>query len=566
MAIPLTQLEGKYEILEKLREGGMGAIYKVRHRLLDELRVVKALRPDLQGDPGLRARFLAEARAATQMSHPNIGQVFDCSIDDDGVAFIVMELIPGMTLGELIASARPLPVALAVEIARQSLRALGHLHRHDVVHRDVSPDNLMLTRDVDGQPLVKLIDLGIARDMKSSERLTDVGVFLGKFRYAAPEAFGDGAGVDHRLSDLYAFALVLYELLTGRFPIAGEDASSLVAGHLFRPPLDFAESDPENRVPENVRGAVLKALAKSPAERFADAASFAGALEAVGERDLGTPEIRRILELTRDPDHQPETEVRPPGSTQSRLNMQFAPEPTPPPVEAPSIEEAPTRILRSAGPSPVPEPGEPASSVDDATRIARLSESPRIVEPSEPAPSMEEETRILRPADLPIPSSAETRRFDAAELRELRAEALAATQAKKDEATQLRSEGLVSESAGEDETTRLRTEGLVAESVREDQATLRMTDSESLRALRAEAARVQEGMDIEEGATIIRAPLPGPEPMAQPASPAPASAPPASPAPASAPPAPPAPPAPASAPPVPASAPPAARSLQSTRI
>ncbi len=396
MAIPLKRLEGKYEILDKIQEGGMGAIYKVRHRLLGDLRVVKVLRPHLQGDPGLRVRFLAEARAATQLGHPNIAQIFDCSIDEDGIAFIVMELIRGMTLAELLAAVGPPPPALALEIARQGLRAVGHLHKHQVVHRDVSPDNLMLTRDVDGRPLVKLIDLGIAREVEGSSRLTGVGVFIGKFRYAAPETFDDGATSDPRCSDLYSFALVLYELLTGRFPIPGKSASSLIAGHLFRPPIDFAESDPEGRVPEPARRAVLKALAKRPEERYADAESFASALGIASEVDLSSPEVQRVLELTQDEDQRPKNIGRPPGSTQSRLNLQFEAENTPASVEAPLDWDAPTEILR-----PVPEPG---------------GESP-----GRPPAHEEEETRIL--GEVP---SAETRRLDVGQLRALQVDELTA--------------------------------------------------------------------------------------------------------------------------------------------
>ncbi|MCP3958909.1 MAG: protein kinase [bacterium] len=384
MAFPLHRLEGKYEILEKLHEGGMGAIYKVRHRLLGELRVIKVMRPHLERDPELRSRFLAEARAATQLTHPHIARIFDCTVDDDGVAYIVMELIRGASLEELIAHDGAVPLALALEIARQSLRAIGHIHKHGVAHRDISPDNLMLGRDVDGRPLVKLIDLGIAKDLEAGDKVTGTGVFLGKFRYAAPESFDHG-DTDRRRSDLYAFALVLYELLTGRFPISGDSPSSLIAGHLFRPPLPFAESDPQGRVPATVRGAVLTALAKDPDQRFANAGSFAAALEQPEPLVLETPEIRGLLALTVDEAWRKTRVVRPPGSTQHRLDGQFAPEPTPAPgpletrrLEAvPNLEPSSEAMTRRLEAVPDPEatrvlrPVTPQMRVDDVVAEAR---------------------------------------------------------------------------------------------------------------------------------------------------------------------------------------------------
>ena len=275
MAIPLKHLERDYEILEKIRDTGLGAIYRVRHRSSGELRAAQVLRPKLQDDPGLRLRFDAEAHAASRLGHPNVARIFDASIDDEGAAYVVTELVPGTTMAELLATSSPVPLALALEVARQGLAALGHLHRHGVALRDLSPAHLMLSHDEEGRPMIKLIDSGLVSDAEGDR---SPSAFLGTIRYAAPETFDRQIPDDPRRSDLYAFAVVLYELLTGRFPIAGDNESALIAGHLFRPPVEFSESDPEGKVPEPVRRAVLKALAKSPADRFADAESFAAAL------------------------------------------------------------------------------------------------------------------------------------------------------------------------------------------------------------------------------------------------------------------------------------------------
>jgi TonB family protein len=262
--------EEKYEILEKIGQGGMGAVYKVRHRLLDEPRVIKVIRSPLEPTPESEERFLREARTACRLRHPNVALLHDFALGDDGRAYIVLEHIEGSTLRELLQGLGPPPLPLALEIARQTVLALQFLHGRRIVHRDISPGNLMLTRDFQGGALVKLIDLGLAKSLEggSGDGLTK-GVFLGKVRYAAPEQFDEGA-VDER-SDLYSFGIVFYELLTGRSPIAGHDPKSWMAAHLFRPPLDFAESDPEGQVPAELRELVLRLLAKDPAARFADA-------------------------------------------------------------------------------------------------------------------------------------------------------------------------------------------------------------------------------------------------------------------------------------------------------
>ncbi len=281
MSLPLASIDDQYEVVAKIKEGGMGEIYTVRHRLLDELRIVKILHPELVGNSELNERFAREARAAIQLRHPNIVQIFDFTIDPSGAGLIVMEYIRGTDLKQLIARPELPSIALTVEIACQSLRALGYLHRHGFVHRDVSPDNLMLSVDVEGRPLVKIIDLGIAKRHGGTDpQLTASGIFLGKFRYSSPEHFGaQGSGAIEARSDLYSFGLVLYELLTGRFPIPGESTSQLIAGHLFQPPRDFSEMDPDCRIPEPLRRAVLKTLLKEPAQRFADAEELIACIE-----------------------------------------------------------------------------------------------------------------------------------------------------------------------------------------------------------------------------------------------------------------------------------------------
>jgi eukaryotic-like serine/threonine-protein kinase len=272
------QVVGSYELLEKIHEGGMGEIYRARHRFLLHLCVVKAIRTQLGSSGDLEARFLQEARTAKHLRHPNIAEVYDFFVAAD-LPYIVMELIPGRSLHDLLQAHGPPPLELTLEIAAQALRALGFLHDHHFVHRDVSPDNLMLTADGEGRPLLKLIDLGLVKSLEATQQLTEKGTFLGKLRYAAPEQFGDDhATVDAR-SDLYSFGVVLYLLLTQVLPIDGQTQASIISGHLLRPPRPFAESDPYGRVPERLRSCVLKALAKRQEDRHQTAADFAAELD-----------------------------------------------------------------------------------------------------------------------------------------------------------------------------------------------------------------------------------------------------------------------------------------------
>jgi serine/threonine protein kinase len=289
MGVLATEIEATYEVLAKLGEGGMGAVYKVRHRFFDEIRIIKVMQAQLEVLPELKERFLGEAKRGKQLRHPNLAEVIDFSIAADGTSYIVMEYIEGINLRELMTrTGGPLDYKVVIPIAEQALAALGFLHSKKFVHRDISPDNLMLT-DVDGTQRVKLIDLGIAKSLESTRQLTMVGKFVGKVSYASPEQFG--GDVDAR-SDLYSFGVLLYELLTGAKPITGTDYVSIISGHLNHRPRTFSETDPHARIPIQVRAAVLKALEKRREDRYQTAEEFADALRATL-----TPTEQKTLDL-----------------------------------------------------------------------------------------------------------------------------------------------------------------------------------------------------------------------------------------------------------------------------
>ncbi|MEM7350762.1 MAG: protein kinase [Acidobacteriota bacterium] len=305
MEIGIEEIDRKYEVLGKLGEGGMGAVYKVRHRYLEELRVIKTIRPQLQVDEDLQQRFLREAQVAAKLRHPNIAIIHDFSVGEDGTAYIAMEYIEGLNLRQYQRTRRPLGVAAVLDVGRQTLAALSYLHSKQFVHRDISTDNMMLSQ-ADGRMEVKLIDLGLAKSLQNEHQWkTKTGLVVGKVRYISPEQLNagmSGVTIDHR-SDLYSFGVVLYELLTRKFPITGEDEMSMIAGHLYRPPKSFDETDPEAKVSVPLRQVILKALEKEPDNRFASAAEFSRALAACAVGVAGEPatSIGRTTVLGTDP-------------------------------------------------------------------------------------------------------------------------------------------------------------------------------------------------------------------------------------------------------------------------
>ena len=284
MQIGIPEIEKKYEILELMGEGGMGSIYRARHRYLDEIRVIKTIRPQLVTQANVQARFLGEAKVAAKLRHPNIASIYDFTMTEEGTACIVMEYIDGQNLRQIQRERGRLAATEVLPVARQVLDALSYLHSRQFVHRDISTDNLMLGTDDLGQPKATLIDLGLAKSLEAPDAFTQTGTVVGKVHYIAPEQLSRGAPgvtIDGRC-DLYSFGVVLYELLTKHLPIAGDDHVSLIAGHLHRAPLSFDVTDPEGLVPPSIRSVVLRALAKKPEHRFASAADLAEALEEAG--------------------------------------------------------------------------------------------------------------------------------------------------------------------------------------------------------------------------------------------------------------------------------------------
>jgi serine/threonine-protein kinase len=274
-------IDGKYQIIDRLGVGGMGEIFKVRHIHLNELRVIKIMRPNIAQDDQALQRFLQEARTSTQIKHRNLAMLYDFAQLDDGSYYMVWEFIDGTNIQKWIQQQGAMPPRLTVEIAIQALTGLEHLHSMGLIHRDVSPENIMLSQDHHGKLLVKVIDFGIAKQLAEGEGgqgLTQTGMFLGKLKYASPEQAGylkDGEHLDPR-SDLYSFGIVLYEMLAGRAPFNATTPHGYILKHVTEKPapLDAA-------VPPQLASIIMKALEKNRDERYDGASEFAAALESI---------------------------------------------------------------------------------------------------------------------------------------------------------------------------------------------------------------------------------------------------------------------------------------------
>jgi serine/threonine-protein kinase len=293
---PGTVLDGKYEIIQRLGSGGMGEVYLVRHVHLQELRVVKILRQDLAADSSAQARFIREARLATQIKHPNVAILYDFDRLPDGSFYMVSEHIEGENVGDRLRHSGPISVSISLQLAIQALRGLGAIHAAGIVHRDLSPDNLMMTTDKSGLLRLKIIDLGLARTLETDAALeiTQTGTFMGKLQYCSPEqaSMPHGATLDHR-SDLYSFGLVLYEMLVGLPPFDSESGAGFIFKRLSEDPLPLRSRNPGIQVPQELERVVRRALERNRDERYPDAVSFLVALESV-LRGLDAVETKEV--------------------------------------------------------------------------------------------------------------------------------------------------------------------------------------------------------------------------------------------------------------------------------
>jgi serine/threonine protein kinase len=255
----------RYQVTHLIARGGMAMVYRAEDTLLNRAVALKILYPELSEDPLFVERFRREAQAAANLSHPNIVPVFDWG-EDGETYFIVMELVEGTSLAEMLRGGVTLSAARSAQIVAQVAAALGYAHRSGVVHRDVKPGNILITRD--GQ--VKVTDFGIAQAISSEDHLAEAGSVMGTATYFSPEQ-AEGAAVDGR-SDVYSLGVVLYEMLVGRPPFIGDTPVEVSSQHVHS--AVPALSQFSNTVPHDLEAIDMEALSKSPSNRYQSADEF----------------------------------------------------------------------------------------------------------------------------------------------------------------------------------------------------------------------------------------------------------------------------------------------------
>jgi serine/threonine-protein kinase len=261
-------LGNRYQVAEKIGDGGTAFVYKGLDNLLNRNVTIKVLRPEYVNDQDFVRRFRREAQAAASLSHPNIVSIYDVGYED-GIHYIVMEFIKGLSLKEQISEMGYLPVKMAVDYACQIAHALEHAHRHGIIHRDVKPHNILITDD--GR--VKVTDFGIAQAVTAAT-VTYNGAILGSVHYFSPEQASGGHTGEK--SDLYSLGVVLYEMLTGRVPYNGDSPVSIAVKHIQEPFPDPMEVNED--IPVSVQQIISRAVEKDPDKRYLSAREMSEAL------------------------------------------------------------------------------------------------------------------------------------------------------------------------------------------------------------------------------------------------------------------------------------------------
>jgi serine/threonine-protein kinase len=331
MLPPDTVLKDRYRLIRPVGEGGMATVYRAHDSLLGRDVAIKLLHPEYERDAPFVQRFVQEAQFAASLgSHPNIVAIYDVG-EDNGVHFMVMELVVGRNLKEMIRERAPFSVPEAFSLGKQVASALDFAHRRGLVHRDVKPQNIMVTAD----GVAKVTDFGIARSV-SATQLTRTGIVIGTVHYFSPEQ-ARGESVTPA-SDIYSLGVILYEMLTAHLPFDAENAIGVAMQHIHSEPPSPWDFNPQ--LPTRAVAVMMRALEKDPQRRYRDAAEFATALGAFTAPDLGaTTMISPVVPSDEDVT----TVVMPP----------VAPRPAPQPVETVvrrPVRQPPATVTRTTPP------------------------------------------------------------------------------------------------------------------------------------------------------------------------------------------------------------------------
>jgi len=279
-------LGGQYQVLEKIGTGGMGSVYKASQPAMNRMVAIKILHPKLANRKDLTSRFRREARAMSQLSHPNTVKVFVYGeMEDDGSLYIVMEMLEGRNLNQTVRKDGPIPIERAIPILIQVCGALQEAHDLGIVHRDLKPENIFLSRQGGINDFPKVLDFGLAkvteRQMQpGSIILTQEGMVFGTPEFMSPEQ-AQGKTLDAR-SDIYSLAVILYEVLTGKLPFTAKTPMEYIQKHVTEPIIPLSERVADKHFPKELDVVMARALSKKPEQRYQTAAEFAEALRPFG--------------------------------------------------------------------------------------------------------------------------------------------------------------------------------------------------------------------------------------------------------------------------------------------
>jgi len=276
-------VDGRYEIQAALGEGGMGTVYRARHKAIGRVFAMKVLRQDLAREGELCARFIQEARAAATINHPNVVQITDYGTLPNATPYFVMEYLDGVSLSKLLRNGGPLPAARAVRLLLQIATGVGAAHRCGIVHRDLKPDNIIVIEE-SGREIVKILDFGVAK-IAGSASMTRAGMVFGSPHYMSPEQ-ASGQPVDHR-ADIYALGIIMYEMFTGRVPFEADTFMGVLTKHMFMEPERFSAKIGPACELGALEDITLRCLEKKPDNRFPTTEALAAAVEEVVQLGAG---------------------------------------------------------------------------------------------------------------------------------------------------------------------------------------------------------------------------------------------------------------------------------------
>jgi serine/threonine protein kinase len=285
----------EYEILSIIGKGGMGAVYRARHVLLQKERAIKVIRTQFVDENEFVDRFIHEARMLTDINHPNVIHLYDFgTLEDQGGFFMVLELLKGETVMDRIQRIGRIPVYHSLKIIKEAALGLNSAHQKGIIHRDVSPDNLFLVKEDSGTEITKVIDFGIAKpNLDTTRQITIANMFLGKPEYCSPEQCGllePGEIIDRR-SDIYSLAVTLYYMLSGELPFTADNVASYMYKQVHETPKPVSSHLDPSEISSSLDNLILKALSKKRENRHANLEQFISELDEVMPTEIPTIRI-----------------------------------------------------------------------------------------------------------------------------------------------------------------------------------------------------------------------------------------------------------------------------------